>query len=885
MPECIPASQFSRPLHPMKSNRHGLIVALVFTSAAFSQTFRFREKSHLPVPSGQTFTELWGLTAMDIDGDGDLDLFGGAWLLNEGDATFAVTAPPYAADGAAVGFGDVNGDGLQDVVTASAGGFRSRTRAFQVHLRTPGGTFQTTTPLPGLTLACQHLALVDGDGDGDLDVLLANAENGTTPLLYVEGDGLGGFQDATAAHFPPLAGVFRAGHLHSVDIDSDGLADVVARSDTGATLLLRQASPGVYVDRSTWLPAGMRLVTDMNGDGHPDLVVDGAVLFGDGTGQNWTSRGVGISFPPVNRVAQQEHCVKAADFDGDGLLDVIVSDQGNLSVALQTPSGFQNVTTTFVPESARTIRLEDMGIGTLGVGDFDGDGDVDVVSGGAVLQSFSSFTTGVPPRVLINQNGRRLVDTDRTPLPRERTSTSFLMDVDIDGDGDVDLLASYAPFLGYREDSVVWINDGTGYFTGDRTRLDAAGDIGCVFADFDGDGYQDYVGLNGYDGFGTGTGGRTHLALGNAQGVFTEDVTGRLPNPVGSWTSAVAADFDGDGDIDLVLGNYDVPFRFTGDQNRYYENDGTGRFTDQTSTALPTRQDQTIDVRAGDLDHDGDVDLVVANSIGSGSGMGLRILLNDGGGRFQDDTPSRMLPIDGGYPFGLGDVDGDGDLDIAMSEALWMNDGMGVFTRTGGPNLFASTALGDIDGDGMLEVVEGRDEEIRIDGRSMGWGYHSRMGRPLVVDLDQDGDLDIACANLYDFRGGFYGANPIDLVLFNERNELHARSTPRVGFEFPVSLGVTDPASSGFDALPMLAATSLTPRVLIPGVGRFGLDPATLVFLPPVHAVTPSLIEVRYLVPPDPALQDAPFAIQVLFASGVLRDEFRLSRVIIEIVR
>jgi hypothetical protein len=165
------------------------------------------------------------------------------------------------------------------------------------------------------------------------------------------------------------------------------------------------------------------------------------------------------------------------------------------------------------------------------------------------------------------------------------------------------------------------------------------------------------------------------------------------------------------------------------------------------------------DVELGDLDDDGDLDAIVANSVWS------LVWLNDGGrqggrpGTFADSA-QRLGTISG---LALGDLDGDGDLDnLAVDPergtVIWLNDGTGTFSdqQRLASEVGYDVALGDTDGDGDLDAY------IASDGPNTLWlnegGEFSRAKQrfashpdrtitALLADLDGDGDLDVFDVN------------------------------------------------------------------------------------------------------------------------------------------
>ena len=146
------------------------------------------------------------------------------------------------------------------------------------------------------------------------------------------------------------------------------------------------------------------------------------------------------------------------------------------------------------------------------------------------------------------------------------------------------------------------------------------------------------------------------------------------------------------------------------------------QFTDETALLFPpgTPAEWTNQVTAGDIDGDGDLDLIFAqggNFSTAGANTQVRIYINFLAGRFRDDTNARTGGLDGIYRgVELGDCDNDGDLDVLLAQDfdrlpdLWTNNGSGFFTSEGAtrlPNIVLSSSrgqFGDVDNDGDLDV-------------------------------------------------------------------------------------------------------------------------------------------------------------------------------------
>ena len=240
--------------------------------------------------------------------------------------------------------------------------------------------------------------------------------------------------------------------------------------------------------------------------------------------------------------------------------------------------------------------------------------------------------------------------------------------VDVDADGDLDIIIANE-----HRANILLLNDGSGRFSdASAARLPRgehdSEDIGI--ADFDGDGDVDIVVVSEDD-------QTNELYLNDGKGFFS-DASARLP-VTGTSNTVLVMDLTGNGHIDILIGN--------NGQNVLLENRGEARFVDVTSERLPSFEDVTQDVVAGDVNGDGHVDLLFGNEDAN------RLLLNDGDGVFR--LAENALPMRDGAEetreADLGDIDGDGDLDILFANVqafvddadaqnrLLRNDGQGQF--------------------------------------------------------------------------------------------------------------------------------------------------------------------------------------------------------------
>lgn len=318
----------------------------------------------------------------------------------------------------------------------------------------------------------------------------------------------------------------------------------------------------------------------------------------------------------------------------------------------------------------------------VALGDLDGDGDLDAVSGGLLSVS----------KVWLN-DGHGHYSATAQAIGSDTDIVRSLALGDLDKDGDLDLV------LGHDASSspdAVWFNDGSGHFTNSGQSLETNGTYGLALGDVDGDGDLDIVTAVRYQ--------PNTVWLNDGAGMFTD--SGQTLSNLGSEDTpdVELSDLDGDGDLDAVFAGYDPYY------TEVWTNDGSGTFSHYQQLGVG----YTMDVAVGDVDGDGDADIVLANKY-----QPNEVWLNDGTGTFSDS--GQALGSDGplGYPgssgVALGDIDGDGDLDIFdavddpfQPSQVWLNNGTGTFAdsgqalETGG---VSSMALGDVDGDGDLDAL------------------------------------------------------------------------------------------------------------------------------------------------------------------------------------
>jgi hypothetical protein len=376
---------------------------------------------------------------------------------------------------------------------------------------------------------------------------------------------------------------------------------------------------------------------------------------------------------------------------------------------------------------------------------------------------------------------------------------------DVDGDGDLDFVTASLDnaTVSVRLNGGDNTGSNTGTFTNGSNPTVGNNPGSVALADVDGDGDLDLLAANiALSGPGTVS---VRLNGGDATGSNTGTFSGGSDPGVGNQPRSVAVgDVDGDGDLDLLTANYGsgtVSVRLNG-------GDATGSNTGTFSGGSdPGVGSQPLSVAVGDVDGDGDLDLLTAN-YGSGT---VSVRLNGG-----DATGSNTGTFSGGSDPGVGtsprsvavgDVDGDGDLDLltanytgAGTVSVRLNGGDNTGSNTGGfaagsevsvGNQPRSVTLGDVDGDGDLDLLTANDinfsgtVSVRLNGGNASGsntgtfaggsevGVGSNPDNVAVGDVDGDGDLDLLTAN---FGGGGTAS-----VRFNQQPPTIASFAPTTG--------------------------------------------------------------------------------------------------------
>ena len=566
----------------------------------------------------------------------------------------------------------------------------------------------------------RSVAWGDYDTDGDLDLAVGNYSPLAHNRLYCNGDA-GLTLCWSSVETDTTTSVAWGDYNTDGDLDlaagNDGQPNRLYRNDQG-TLTVSGVWTSTETDATTSVAWG-----DFDGLGGPDLAVGNIGLQLDRVYCSG-AQGLTLCWSSDPFFADQDtYSVAWGDIDGDGDLDLVTG--GGAYNLVYCNEGRQLIVCggTFTGEQARSVAW----------GDYDSDGDLDLIAGNG------QFPLGQRLQLYRN-DGRLLGELTLTSV----WSSTIALDTwsvawgDADGDGDLDLAVGNRdnqPNQLYRN------NRGTLAASAARVLSETQQNRSLAWGDVDGDNDLDLA---------VGSNIQPNRLYRNEGGVLTPAWTAAATD---TTFSVAWGDVDGDGDLDLAVGNNFQP-------NRLYRNNN-GTLT-ATSVWTSTEADATTSLAWGDVDNDGDLDLAVVNFR-----QPNRLYRNDNGTLTASGVWT-STESDWTTSVAWGDVDGDGDLDLAVgnngqSNRLYRNDD-GMLTATA---VWASAEIGatsslawsDVDNDGDLDLAVGNTNAqanrlYRNEGRTLTtsavWSSNEIESTTSVAwgDADGDGDLDLVVGNL-----------------------------------------------------------------------------------------------------------------------------------------
>jgi hypothetical protein len=746
----------------------------------------------------------------DVDGDGDLDLVAGnlnqvrRLYLNNGtlDPFNGVSGSDITADighTLSVALGDVDHDGDLDLV---AGNNDQRNRLYLNNSTSNPWTGVTGSEITTDTVFLNSLALGDMNGDGELDLVVGGFDEPSR--LYLNNGTSNPWSGVAGSNI--TADVRKTQSVALGDVDRDGDLDMVTGNagskanrlylNNGTSAPFNGVTGSNIADSTPFVKLAVAL-GDMDGDGDLDLVAGQAgspirLYLNNGTSNPWG----GVTGTNITTDATSTVSVALGDVDRDGDLDVVagkVNHPNRLYLNNGTSDPFNGVT-------GSDITADAMDTLSVVLGDVDGDGDLDVVAGNLDQRN----------RLYLN-NGTSdpFAGAAGSDISTDADDTRSMALGDVDGDGDLDFVAG-----NFNQVNRLYLNNGTldpfNSVTGSDITDDVNPTLSIALGDVDGDGYLDLVAGD------NGDPKRLYLNSGSAKPVVGWDRTA-ITSDSNEIRSVALGDMDRDGDLDFITVNDNQPNRLylnnglldpfdgvagsdissetgparsvavgdvnrdgaldivvgnEGQENRLYLSDGTSTpFDNVRGLEISADMKNTLSVALGDVDGDGDLDVVAGND-----GQRNRLYLNNGTSRPFNGVTGSDISADaqGTTSVAVGDLDNDGDLDViagndAERNRLYLNNGTSIpFNHVTGTDITTdirntrSVALGDVNGDGALDVVVGNSNQANRLYLNNGTSnpFNGVTGRNIttddddtrsvaLADVDQDGDLDVIAGNFH----------------------------------------------------------------------------------------------------------------------------------------
>jgi hypothetical protein len=674
--------------------------------------------------------------AADLDNDGDLDVYAGSNQLviydNDGNGNFALdNAYGSYLNAVTVGdAGDVDNDGDLDIIAGS-----SSDQAVDLYLNTGTGTFAAPVTLATPQFV-ERVLLADLNRNGSLDLIVATLfTSGDDDLVWYAGNGNGTFGPEQSI---PTADTWTLS-LDAADVDLDGDLDLVSGNENATNL--------------SW---------------HENL---------NSLGTSWTERtlstGTGNNLNAI-----------AFDYDKDGDFDFAGS------------SGTSDILYTFENRNAHIAASLRFG-GSIGedfdgiaVGDINDDGIEDVVAdsaSGAVRYYLSNGNGSFGPSNLVYGEPGTAVTVGH-----------------IDNDGQLD--------IAFAEGNNLWatFND-NGTFDGNQilTGASLSTYVAIRIGDLDRDGDGDIVAIN--------TDEEVLVAYKNAGASFTIQT---VATGIIDLRDLELSDMDSDGDLDIVIAASDFLGSSTDRVAWYPNNIGTFGIANTVSNeGIGPRS-----VAVGDLDSDGDNDLAIAH-LDDGGGSYLSYFLNNGSGSFGVRQTINSFDSVDTRTVELGDIDSDGDLDLLSQNiggnriTIDKNNGNASFSNlfglvSGGNVTFPVVVPANLNRDGRLDLLAytvwaGADPDFLSSVLNDG-GSGSFLSFNTGVSTINDG-ATAAVSTIYLFNEARSGDPDIELTSLQVRFE-NGSSSPlnatQMGNLFAeVRLYSDDDGTSGFSGGDTLLST------------------------------------------------------------------------------
>ncbi|CAH2572323.1 Dentin sialophosphoprotein [Planktothrix rubescens] len=818
------------------------------------------------------------VTTADFDNDGDTDILltgqGSSGNIskiysNNGSGGFSenTNVSLTGVSNSSVTTADFDNDGDTDILLT---GSSSSGRISKIYSNNGSGGFSENTNVSLTGVSNSSVTTADFDNDGDTDILLTGRDSSSNISKIYSNNGSGGFSENTNVS---LTGVSYSS-VTTADFDNDGDTDILLTGSSSSGRISKIYSnngSGGFSENTNVSLTGVSnssvTTADFDNDGDTDILLTGRDSSSNRISKIYSNNGSGgfSENTNVSLTGVEFSSVTTADFDNDGDTDILLtgsSSSGRISKIysntlnpptfssfagpVDTTNEDTEVELTFADFAAQGNEADNGGTvdafvvkavssGTLRIGsdatsakawvagsndridatkkaywtpDANVNGTVNAVQVVAKdndgLQSPTPVTAQVTVTavndapVLDNTNftytlttineddSNSIGDVIKDIIPsgsiKENTNISLtgvarssVTTADFDKDGDTDILLT-----GYDSSvnpiSKIYSNNGSGGFS-ENTNVSLTGvsNSSVTTADFDKDGDTDIL-LTGFD---SSNNPISKIYSNNGSGGFSENTNVSLTGV--SNSSVTTADFDKDGDTDILLTGFDSSVNPI---SKIYSNNGSGGFSENTNISLTGVAYSSV--TTADFDKDGDTDILLTGFDSSNNPIS-KIYSNNGSGGFSENTNISLTGV-GGSSVTTADFDNDGHTDILLTgfdssnnpiSKIYSNNGSGGFSENTNISLtgvaYSSVTTADFDKDGDTDILlTGFDSsnnpisKIYSNNGSGGFSENTNVSLTGVfrssvttADFDNDGDTDIL------LTGRDSSNNPISKIYSN----------------------------------------------------------------------------------------------------------------------
>lgn len=653
-----------------------------------------------------------------------------------------------------IAHGDLNNDGLEDIIATSSSA-QDKIVWFE---NLGNGLFSNEIIISNTINGPLAINISDIDNDGDMDILTGGQDD---TVILLENLNVGNFQNPVTIY----DGNYNTRKIKTADLNNDNLLDIISSHDDGTIYWAKNLGDNNY-DNRQYITGGSDDGTaidfiDVNEDSFLDII----------TANNYSTDNVryilnqnGLTFDNNNAVIidntiQDPYELNAKDIDNDGKKDIVVSSWTNDNISWYKNLGNGSFSNNFL------ITNNISNPKSFIVDDFDNDNSNDIIS-----TSYSSS------KVSLFKNHYSGNDFKETIINYDYGVPNDIKSADLNNNGNKDIILTGKDLLWFE-------NRGDANFSSYKlisSTEDSDSYIDSIIFDLDSDNNKDLIGLR-HDGI----------------EVFVNSGSDTFSNTFYPYENLnkniILEDIDGDGNKDIIVRVYDdidINYKVAWIKNNGDLSFGDiSVFTDNSYGFRPNK------ITAGDIDNDGDIDIVVSSTNYSR----IYLMKNNGLGDFTNFLIMESITT---IPISLEDVNNDGYLDIISGgyhignkKIYWIKNNEGTFSsfintidnNTG----VTDFSFEDIDNNGYKDLVcvhyesasEGGDEKVfyylnddsGFDSKVLvdNVGHLLSLNRDIILDdINNDNKFDIITSYYFIKKAGYYVNSSTLSIIENDSSEI-----------------------------------------------------------------------------------------------------------------